>query len=163
MEGARTKVEQNASDELNQLVVFRLGKEEFGVFINQVQEIVRFLPVTPLPRVAAFVEGIVNLRGNIVPLIALRKKFNMDVVEQTKDTRVIVVNVEGTMIGMIVDSVSEVLRIAKNSIEPPPPLVSNVDSEFIQGVVNINKRLIILLELKRVITKEERKALQAIT
>lgn len=163
MEGARTKVEQNASDELNQLVVFRLGKEEFGVFINQVQEIVRFLPVTPLPRVAAFVEGIVNLRGNIVPLIALRKKFNMDVVEQTKDTRIIVVNVEGTMIGMIVDSVSEVLRIAKNSIEPPPPLVSNVDSEFIQGVVNINKRLIILLELKRVITKEERKALQAIT
>lgn len=163
MEGARTKVEQNASDELNQLVVFKLGKEEFGVFINQVQEIVRFLPITPLPRVAAFVEGIVNLRGNIVPLIALRKKFNMEVGEQTKDTRIIVVNVEGTMIGMIVDSVSEVLRIAKNSIEPPPPLVSNVDSEFIQGVLNINKRLIILLELKRIITKEERKALQAIT
>lgn len=163
MEIATIKEGQGVQDDLCQLVVFWLGKEEFAVFINQVQEIVRLLPITPLPKVPVFIEGIVNLRGNIVPILSMRKKFNLELREQTKDTRIIVVNVEGTMIGMIVDSVSEVLRISKNIIEPAPSLVGNVESEFIHGVANINKRLIILLDLKRVLTKEERKTLQTIT
>lgn len=163
METTKTKVEQGVQEELCQLVIFWLGKEEFAVFINQVQEIVRLLPITPLPKVPAFVEGIVNLRGNIVPILALRKKFNLEQGEHTKDTRIIVVNIEGAMIGMIVDSVSEVFRISKNVIEPAPPLISNVEAEFVHGVANINKRLIILLDLKKILTKEERKTLQTIT
>lgn len=155
-------VMQEIQDEVVQVVVFRLGNEEFATFIHQVQEIIRSLSITPLPKVPYFVEGIVNLRGNILPVISLRKKFDLEALDSSKDTRIIVVNIDGGMIGMIVDCVTEVLRISKSSIEGAPPLISSVDAECIHGVVNIGKRLIIILDLKRIAAKEERKALQTI-
>lgn len=148
--------------EMNQLVSFRLGKEEFALDITQLQEIQRMLPITTLPRVPAYVEGIVNLRGRIIPIIDLRKKLGMEEGTRDKETRIVVVSIEGNVLGLIVDSVSEVLRISPEDIEPPPPLVVGLDAEFILGVAKLEERLILLLDLKRIVTREERKALQTI-
>lgn len=141
-----------------QLVTFRLGKEEFALDIVQLQEIQRMLPITPLPRVPAYVEGIVNLRGKIVPIVDLRKKLGLEIAPLTKDSRIVVVNVGKTIIGMIVDSVREVLRIDSGKLKPPPPLVVSVELEFIRGVVNLEDRLILLLDLNKILSVEEMEA-----
>ena len=145
-----------------QLVVFALGKEEFGIDISRVREIVRLQNITTIPQSMDFVEGIVNLRGQIVPIVDQCKRFLVADRSGSSDTerRIIVVNMSGQNIGILVDGVSEILRIPDESIEPTPPIVaSGVSSDFIRGVAKVEGRLIIFLDLDRIFSVEEQEAL----
>lgn len=145
-----------------QLVVFGLGKEEFGIDISSVREIVRYQNITTVPQSMDFVEGIVNLRGQIVPIVDLCEKFLVGGREEAKDSerKIIVINMAGQNIGILVDGVSEILRVAEDSIELPPPVVLNtVSSDFLRGVAKVGERLIIMLDLERVFSTEEQEFL----
>jgi purine-binding chemotaxis protein CheW len=138
-----------------QLVIFELGSENFGIDIASVEGINKMLDITKVPQAPSYVEGITNLRGSILPVIDLQKRFGLETQERNNETRIVVANVAGVKIGMIVAAVSEVLTIDDSVIEPPPPMVSNINSEFIVGVAKIDKRLVILLDLAKVLSKEE--------
>jgi len=143
------------SDELLQLVSFKIGSEEFGIDISKVQEINRMIEVTRVPKAPDYVEGVINLRGMVIPIIDLRKRFKLEVKEYDKNTRIVVVDITGNIIGMVVDSVSGVLRLPPNSIEPLPEIVTGINSEYIKGVAKMEDRLLISLDMSRVIDTNE--------
>ncbi len=143
-----------------QVVSFKIGSEEYGVDIAQVQEINRMVAITHVPRAPHFMEGVINLRGQLIPIIDLRTRFGMPRAEHTKNTRIVVTEVGPTRVGMVVDSVSEVLRLATDQIEPAPEMITGVDTEYIRGVGKIEDRLIILLDLARIISAGERRELE---
>jgi len=145
-----------------QLVVFELGDENFGVDISSVESIIKMQELTKVPHSPAFVEGVTNLRGIVLPVLDLRKRFGMDKADGTKDTRIVVTNVDGIKVGMIVDSVSEVLTIPDTVIESTPPMISSVDTAFITGIAKLDNRLVIMLDLTRVLTSREQNSLQAL-
>lgn len=146
-----------------QLVSFNLGSEEFGVDIGMVQEIVRMPEITRVPRTPAFVEGVVNLRGKIIPVVDLRKRFRLPVGETTKSTRIIIVTMNGRTVGMIVDGVSEVRRISADSVEPTPEMVASaIDASYLKGIAKLEGRLLILLDLNLVLNQEEQKQLTSV-
>ena len=147
-------------DDMLQLVSFKLGDEEFGVDIMQVQEIIRMQNITSVPNAPEFVEGVINLRGRVIPIIDLRKRFGLQEKPHDKSTRIIVVKVEEITVGLVVDEVSEVLRIPADTVEPPPPIVGGVESEYINGVGKLEDRLLILLDLSKTLSKEEKASLQ---
>lgn len=158
-------VEDEELEGIMQLVGFEIGAEHFGVNILAVQEIIRSAPVTNVPNSPMFVEGVINLRGDIVPVIDLRKRLNLfkgsdDEATEVKNW-VLILNIGDRVIGFIVDSVTEVLKIEEESIEPPPDIiVSGLENQYIQGVCNINDALLIILEFDRVLFNEEYSALQ---
>lgn len=139
----------------NQLVVFKLAQEHYGVDISVVDGIVKMQPVTHVPGAPAFIEGITNLRGEILPVIDLRKRFGLPAGEVTKDTRIVNVVIDGIKVGLIVDSVSEVLRVAEENIEPPSPLITSIDAAFIAAIAKVGARLIILLDMNKVLSRSE--------
>ncbi len=143
------------ADELLQLVSFNIGSEEFGVDILKVQEINRMVEITKVPQAPHYVEGVINLRGKVIPIIDLRKRFNLEIKEYDKNTRIVVVDIGGHITGMVVDSVSEVLRLPSNTIEAPPEIVAGVNSEYIRGVAKLEDRLLIFLDLSKVIDVDE--------
>ena len=145
-----------------QLVTFKLGTEEFGVDILKVQEINKMMSITKIPNAPTFIEGVINLRGKIIPIVDLRKRLGFRDQMYDKSTRIIVVELDGLVLGFIVDSVSEVLRIPENTIEPPPSMVAGIESEYIEGVGKLDDRLLILLELKKVFSSPERKDIENI-
>jgi purine-binding chemotaxis protein CheW len=134
--------------ELLQLVSFHIGGEEFGLDILRVQEIIRIQELTRVPNSPNFVDGVINLRGKVIPVIALRKRFGLEELAHDKQTRIVVVEVRGTVLGFIVDSVSEVLRIPADTVEPPPRL-GKVEREYVSGVGKLDNRLLILLDVDR--------------
>ena len=138
-----------------QLVSFNVGSEEFGVDILQVHEINRMIEITRVPKAPKFVEGVINLRGKIIPIIDLRKRFGMEEKEKDKDTRIVVVEINEQTIGFVVDSVSEVIRMPLANIEDAPELVTGIDADYIQGVGKLEKTLLILLDLEKVMSKQE--------
>jgi purine-binding chemotaxis protein CheW len=142
-----------ANEEL-QLVIFRLAKEEYCLPITKVQEINRLVPKTKLPQTPSFMEGIINLRGRIIPVIDLRKRFSLPVDGQSEDNRIIIVEVNGQTVGIIVDAVTEVVRLAGASVEPPPPAFI-LDAQYIHGVGKLDERLLILLDIDKVLTSQE--------
>jgi len=144
-----------------QIVSFTLGAEEYGVDIDQVQEINRMVSVTHVPRAPQFMEGVINLRGQLIPIIDLRTRFGMPRVEHTKNTRIVVTEIGAKRVGMVVDSVSEVLRVPTAQIEDAPEMLTGVDTEYIRGVGKVDDRLIILLDLTRVISTTERRELES--
>ena len=148
-----------ANDELLQLVSFNIGSEEFGVDILKVQEINRMVEITKVPQAPHYVEGVINLRGKVIPIIDLRKRFNLEVKEYDKNTRIVVVDIGGNIMGMVVDSVSEVLRLPSDTIEPPPEIAAGVNSEYIKGVAKLEDRLLIFLDLSKVIDVDEMAAI----
>ncbi len=147
------------TSELLQLVSFNIGSEEFGVDILKVQEINRMVEITRVPQAPHYVEGVINLRGKVIPIIDLRKRFNLEVKEYDKNTRIVVVDINGSIMGMVVDSVSEVLRLPSNTIEPPPEIVAGINSEYIKGVAKLEDRLLIFLDLSKVIDVAEMAAI----
>lgn len=149
------EIEGQKEDDL-QIVTFRVGEEEFSVSILKVQEIIRMSEITKVPRSPDFVEGVINLRGKVIPVIDLRKRFGLPTAERDNDTRTIVVDCEGKVVGLIVDSVTEVLRLSKNTVEPPPDIVGGVDSEYISGVGKLEDRLVILLDIDKVLSVGEK-------
>ena len=144
-----------------QLVVFGLGKEEFGIDISRVREIVRLQNITAIPQSMDFVEGIVNLRGQIVPIVDLCKRFRVGDSSSVEEAarRIIVVNMAEQNIGVLVDGVSEILRIPDESIEPTPPIVAGGIADFIRGVAKVDNRLIIVLDIDKVFSVEEKAVL----
>jgi len=152
-------MDKKAQGNLLQLVSFNLGAVEFGVDILMVQEINRMLDITRIPKSPEYVEGVINLRGRVIPIINLRKRFGMVPKERDKQTRVVVVNISGKTLGLVVDAVSEVLRLPTDTIEPPPPMVSGIESEYIQGVGKLGDKLLILLDLNKLLTSQEKELL----
>ena len=150
---------QRKDDELLQLVTFSIGEEEFGVDILKVQEIIRTMEITKVPRAQDFVEGVINLRGKVIPIIDLRRRFGFTSKEHDKHTRIIVIEINNMIVGFVVDSVSEVLRIPAATVEPPPPVVAGVESEYISGVGKLQDRLLILLDLDKLLSSEDMEAL----
>ncbi len=142
---------KNETAELMQLVTFNIGKEEFGMDIHHVQEINRMTNITKVPNSPIYVEGIINLRGRVIPVIDLRLKLNAEKKEIDKNTRIIVAEVENKIVGFIVDAVNEVLRIPDKLIEEPPAMVAGIDSEFIKAVGKLEDRLLILIDIQKII------------
>lgn len=140
---------QGGVDDLLQLVSFNIGDEEFGVDILQVQEINRMLEVTRVPNAPEYVDGVINLRGKVIPIIDLRRRFGMPRKEHTKHTRIVVVELGGKVIGFVVDGVREVLRIPRSITEPPPSIAGSEHDEYITGVGKLDDRLLILLDLEK--------------
>jgi purine-binding chemotaxis protein CheW len=139
-----------------QIVSFSLDNEEYGVDIAQVQEIIRMVDITHVPRAPDFMEGVINLRGQLIPIIDLRARFSMPRAQATKNTRIIVTEIGNKRVGIVVDSVSEVVTIPLEHVEQAPDLLAAAGTEYIQGVGKINERLVVLLDLTMVITGEER-------
>ena len=152
MDDTATKKQEN---ELLQLVTFAIGEEEFGIDILKVQEIIRTMAITKVPNSPPHVEGVINLRGKVIPVIDLRSRFLLESKQHHSQTRIIVVDLHSLVIGFVVDGVSEVLRIQSNTVEPPPPVVSGIESEYIKGVGKLDNRLLILLDLDKLIPIEE--------
>ncbi len=150
MEKENTKQQ---SDEEHQLVVFHLDDEAFGVDIGQVKEIIKMAEITQMPNAPEFVEGIINLRGQITTIMDLRKRLGMKVADTDENTRIIIVEASGSTLGLIVDSVSEVLRMSGKDIDPPS--AASTHAEYVQGVGKLDDRLLILLDLNRILSKEE--------
>ena len=150
---------QRRDDELLQLVTFSTGDEEFGVDILRVQEIIRTMAITKVPKAPEFVEGVINLRGKVIPIIDLRRRFGLQPKEHDKHTRIIVIEINTMIVGFVVDSVSEVLRIPASTVEPPPPVVAGLESEYISGVGKLEDRLLILLDLDRLLSRADIDAL----
>ncbi|MBU0516804.1 MAG: chemotaxis protein CheW [Proteobacteria bacterium] len=137
---------------LRQMVTFFLGDEEFGVDITHVREINRLMLITPVPRAPASVEGVINLRGQVVPVVDLRRQFGLPALEHDRRTRIVVVDLEGTAVGFLVDEVSEVLRLPESAVESPPAMVGSLESKYISGVGKIDDRLLIILDLPHLVT-----------
>ena len=149
--------------DLLQMVTFKIGEEEFGVDILRVQEIIRIMEITRVPKAPHFVEGVINLRGRVIPIIDLRRRFGLTAREHDKDTRIIVIEINNMIVGFVVDAVHEVLRIPADTVEPPPPAVmGGVDSEYIKGVGKLDDRLLILLDLDRLLSQEEQMELEQV-
>lgn len=145
-----------------QLVIFELAGEQFGIDIATVEGIIKMQEITKVPQANEFVEGITNLRGAVLPVINLEKRFGIPPHESTRETRIVVVNLDNLKIGMIVDSVSEVLTIDDSIIEPAPSIVTTINSGFITGIARIDSRLVILLDLKKVLSREEKELATAL-
>ncbi len=158
------ETDQEEKEKLMQLVGFVIGREMFGVDILMVQEIIRETPITPIPNAPDFIEGVINLRGNIIPVIDLRRRLNLRQAEAPDgNIWIMILNVEGRVTGFIVDAVTQVLKVPANSIKPPPDIVvSGLHSQYITGVCRIDQRLLILLDFDRILLVEEIKKLREI-
>lgn len=156
---AQSKVDSN---EILQLVSFKIANEEFGVDILNVQEINKMTQITRVPNAPDFVEGVINLRGRVIPIIDLRTRLKLEKKEHDKETRIIVVEISGKTVGFIVDAVKEVLRIPTSIIEPPPQLATGIDSDFIRAVGKLDDRLLILIDLEKVLTEQDKEQLKTV-
>lgn len=145
-----------------QFVIFKLANEYYGVEIATVESIIKLQAITALPQAPKFIEGVTNLRGAVIPVIDLRNRFDLPKTESTKESRIVVVEIDSMTVGMIVDAVHEVLRVPSEDIEPPSPLVTTVDSTFITGIAKVNERLIIVLDLLKVLSVDEKAKLSKI-
>ena len=160
------QAEEQRKEQLIQLVGFIIGKEYFGVDILMVQEIIRSTPITAVPNSPDFIEGVINLRGSIIPVIDLRKRLNLLVKNEgynKEDIWIVILDVDGRVTGFIVDKVTEVMKIQESSIEPPPEIVvAGLKSQYIRGVCKIEKRLMIMLDFNRILMLDEIKKLKDI-
>lgn len=137
------------------VIVFRLKDEEYGVDVNQVKSIERMQKITRVPKTPAFVKGVINLRGVVTPIINLRSRFDMNEDDYTDSTRIIIVSVENMEVGLIVDAANDVIDVPASQIEPPPEVVGGVEAEYLRGVAKLEQRLLILLNLDKVLSIEE--------
>ncbi len=157
---ALVKINDSKNDELVQLVSFMLADEEYGVEVLKVREIIRMPTITKMPNVPQHVEGIINLRGKVIPIISMRRRFNLMESENSNQTRIIIMDVCGSLTGFIVDSVSEVIRIQSSEIQPPPAMVlsGGIGQEFITGVFNHAERLLIIMDIDLMFSDDERES-----
>ncbi len=140
-------------------LTFSLDKEEYGISILKIKEIIGMMPITTVPQTPEFVKGVINLRGKVIPVVDLRKRFGVTVADQTQESRIVVVDISGEDIGVMVDAVNEVMRLAGDAISPASELITTEDSYYLQGIAKLGDKLLILLDLDKVLSKEERAAL----
>jgi purine-binding chemotaxis protein CheW len=149
-----TQLQVSNSDDLLQLVIFKLGTEEFGINIMQVQEIIRIPEITRIPRSPDYIKGVINLRGKIIVVMNLDSRFHMSSNVLTDESRIIVVDIEGNTVGIVVDSVSEVIRMDGANVDPTPEIISQtINAEYLKGVGKIDDRMLILLDLENVLSE----------
>ncbi len=141
------------------VVSFRLATEEYAVEITKVKEIILPEGVTHIPQVPEFIEGIINLRGNVIPIIDLRKRFGLPTRERDDHTRIIVTRMEGRIVGLIVDSVSQVMKIPKANVQPPPDTIATIAGEYILGIGKVDDRMLILLDIEKILSDSEKQSL----
>lgn len=142
-----------------QLVTFRVGGEEFGLDVFAVHEILRYQAPTPMPRAPEFVEGVLDVRGTLVPIVDLRRRFETPEVAYDEDTRIVLVDFNDERLGLVVDSVTEVLRAPETAVSPPPAYIRGLAAEFVRGIVRVGERLVVLMDLDRILSSDERIAL----
>ncbi len=142
-----------------QLVTFRVGGEEFGLDVFAVHEILRYQAPTPMPRAPEFVEGVMDVRGTLVPVVDLRRRFETPEVEYGEDTRIVLVDFAHEKLGLVVDSVTEVLRAPETAVSEPPAYIRGLAAEFVRGIVRVGERLVVLIDLERILSSDERIAL----
>ena len=146
-----------------QLVSFRLAQEEYGIEITKVQEIILMGEITRVPQTPQFIKGLINLRSTVIPIVDLRTRFGLPEQEASDETRIMVVNVTGKTIGIIVDAVSEVQRVLQEQIAPPPPTVAGLEKDYLTGLVKLEKHLLIMLDIDKILGEEGDVAVDSIT
>ena len=137
-----------------QFLTFTLNSEEYGIEILKVREIIGVMDITTVPQTPEFMKGVINLRGTVIPVVDLRLKFSMPEEEYTQETCVIVVEANNSQVGIIVDSVSEVLNIQNGEIEETPSFGQGIDTDFIMGLGKVKERIIILLNIEQILSSE---------
>ncbi|WP_352418842.1 chemotaxis protein CheW [Proteiniborus sp.] len=140
----------------NQYVVFKLGKEEYGIDIMNVREIVQYQESVKVPNSPKFIEGIINFRGNVIPIVCLKKRFGMKDKATDANTRIIVINLNDKQIGFLVDEASQTIRLDDSNIDPTPDIITGIERKYITGVGKLDNRLIILIDLEKVLTEDEK-------
>ncbi|WP_406657513.1 chemotaxis protein CheW [Methanolobus sp. ZRKC2] len=154
MENETDTFQGHNSDELIQLVIFNLGLEEFGVDIMKVQEIIRLPEITRIPKSPDYIKGVINLRGKIIVVMDLDQRFGLPSKEITEESRIVVVDIEGTIVGMVVDSVSEVIRLVSSNVDPTPEIITQkINADYLKGVGKMDDRLLILLNLENIVSE----------
>lgn len=148
---ASSALKKEDTENILQLVSFTIGKEEFAVDILMVQEIIRVIQCTKVPNAPQYVDGVINLRGKVIPVVNLRYKLGMQRIDSDKNTRIIVIEMNNITVGFLVDAVKEVLRIPSSITEPPPSMISGISAEYILSVGKLKDRLLILLNLAKVL------------
>ncbi len=146
----------------HKVIVFQLKDEEYAVSVQQVGSIERIEPITRVPQTADFVKGVINMRGVVTPIIDLRKRFGIEETEFSDSTRIIIVYMDDIEVGLIVDAANDVIDIPESAIEPAPEVVGSVDVDYIQGVAKLENRLLILLDLQKVLSKNEMNELKTV-
>ncbi|WNC13152.1 chemotaxis protein CheW [Brevibacillus brevis] len=141
-----------------QSILFKMGNEFYGLSISLVREIIKPLPITRFPKSPPYVEGVVDLRGRILPIINLRKMFGLEPVAETDDTRFVDLQLEGLDVGIIVESVSEVMNIPERLIEAAPPIVAGVEGKYLQGIARLDDKLIMLLDVNEIFGQWKKKS-----
>lgn len=149
------QAKQNVEDPILQWVTFRLSGETYGVNVMQVQEVLRYTEIAPVPGAPDYVLGIINLRGNVVTVLDTRNRFSLNTGEVTDATRIVIVEAEEHVVGLLVDSVAEVVYLRQSEIENPPNAGHEESARFIQGVCNKNDELLILVELEKILTDQQ--------
>lgn len=153
---------EHAEVKLNKYLTFSLGKEDYGLEILKVREIIGVIGITVVPRMPDFVKGVINLRGKVIPVIDMRLKFGMEAVAQTEETCIIVIDMENILIGILVDRVSEVLDIDRENIEDTPEFGVKIDTDFILGIGKAKDKVIMILDIGKVLTSSEMKSLASV-
>ncbi len=146
---------RRADNPVIQLVGFRLDNEDYAIAITKIQEIILIKPITRIPQVPDFIEGLINLRGSVIPIVNLRKRFGLLPRELDDETRIIVVNIHDKTVGCIVDAVTQVMRINRDQIQPPPLGVLAVNHRYLAGLAKLDDRLMIILEIEKLFEAEE--------
>ena len=146
---------KNTDDPILQWVTFRLDGETYGINVMQVQEVLRYSEIAPVPGAPAYVLGIINLRGNVVTVLDTRHRFGLIPAEVTDQTRVVIIESDSHVIGILVDAVAEVVYLRESEIETAPNVGNEESAKFIQGVCNKNDQLLILVELDKLLTDQE--------
>lgn len=146
---------QSSDDPVLQWVTFRLDDETYGINVMQVQEVLRYTEITPVPGAPSYVLGIINLRGNVVTVIDTRQRFGLDQAPITDNTRIVIIEVDRQVVGILADSVAEVVYLRQSEIETAPNVGNEESAKFIQGVCNKNNELLILVDLEKLMTGDE--------
>ncbi|WP_157150003.1 chemotaxis protein CheW [Brachyspira sp. SAP_772] len=137
------------------LVTFRLGNNEYAIDIMQAKEIIKMEKITLIPNAPDYVEGVINLRGNIIPIVDLKKRFNLEENEGDKNTGIIIVKIDDVDMGIIIDAISKVVSIATSNIQPPPPMLSGIGQKYIKGVAKLEDKLLVVLDLEKLIVGDD--------
>lgn len=148
-----SKTKDIITDE-KQMVLFELGSEIYGLDIAAVHEIIRMQPITRVPKAPIYVEGVINLRGKVIPIVDMRRRFGLEKSESEKNNRIVVVNIQDTILGIIVDAVTEVMRIPMESIESVSDIVTAANSDYLLGIAKLPDKMVILLELDKLLYED---------
>lgn len=156
----RNKESKDKSSSSIQIVCFKIGKEEYGVDILKVQEILNLPKITTLPKASEFILGVIDLRGKILPIVDLSKRFGIEVNRTSNATQSIVVKIKGKEVGLAIDSVSHVVKVESDDIEPPPAIVKGISGRYIVGIAKVSEEFVVILDIDQIFSASELSALE---